>query len=89
MIEAAATMRWYQGSGKEIGGCLPVGCVDTAVINDGLVLNFAPSNVIIDVKSVPGDHIDSNVNASHIQDMRLLFLQEVSTTDLDDTAMPR
>ncbi|KAE8237287.1 hypothetical protein A4X13_0g8845 [Tilletia indica] len=63
--------------------------VKTGVIKAGLVLIFAPSNVIIEVKSVPGDHIDSYVNASHIPDLRLLCLQEVSTTDLDDTAIPR
>ncbi|CAD6915989.1 unnamed protein product [Tilletia controversa] len=82
----------HPSSNAELHGFQPPAAparVRTGVINAGLVPIFAPSNVIIEVKSVPGDHIDSNVNASHIQDMRLLCLQEVSTTDLDDTAIPR
>ncbi|KAE8219041.1 hypothetical protein CF319_g7190 [Tilletia indica] len=72
MIEATATMRWYQGWRKEIGGRLPVGCVETAVLTVAgrYRCHLCACNVIIEVKSVSRDRIGSNAKNVSATDIR-------------------
>ncbi|WVQ82493.1 elongation factor 1-alpha [Cryptococcus sp. DSM 104549] len=62
-------------------GTVPVGRVETGVIKAGMVVNFAPSNVTTEVKSVemhheqipeglPGDNVGFNVKNVSIKDIR-------------------
>jgi len=62
-------------------GTVPVGRVETGVIKAGMVVNFAPSNVTTEVKSVemhheqipeghPGDNVGFNVKNVSVKDIR-------------------
>merc|ERR1712005_89384 len=62
-------------------GTVPVGRVETGVINPGMVVNFAPANVTTEVKSVemhheslpeglPGDNVGFNVKNVSVKDIR-------------------
>ncbi|UZJ56205.1 hypothetical protein CBS101457_005525 [Exobasidium rhododendri] len=62
-------------------GTVPVGRVETGVIKPGMVVNFAPSNVTTEVKSVemhheslteglPGDNVGFNVKNVSVKDIR-------------------
>ncbi|RXK39774.1 elongation factor 1-alpha [Tremella mesenterica] len=63
-------------------GTVPVGRVETGIIKAGMVVNFAPSNVTTEVKSVemhhenipegmPGDNVGFNVKATHPQNVSI------------------
>jgi len=62
-------------------GTVPVGRVETGIIKAGMVVNFAPSNVTTEVKSVemhheqlvegvPGDNVGFNVKNVSVKDIR-------------------
>ena len=62
-------------------GTVPVGRVETGVIKAGMVVNFAPSNVTTEVKSVemhheqlveglPGDNVGFNIKNVSVKDIR-------------------
>jgi len=62
-------------------GTVPVGRVETGVIKAGMVVKFAPSNVVTEVKSVemhhaqipeglPGDNVGFNVKNVSVKDIR-------------------
>jgi elongation factor 1-alpha len=62
-------------------GTVPVGRVETGIIKAGMVVNFAPSNVTTEVKSVemhheqlveglPGDNVGFNIKNVSVKDIR-------------------
>jgi len=62
-------------------GTVPVGRVETGIIKAGMIVNFAPSNVTTEVKSVemhheqleaghPGDNVGFNVKNVSVKDIR-------------------
>jgi len=62
-------------------GTVPVGRVDTGVLKAGMVVSFAPTGVVTDVKSVemhhetleeanPGDNVGFNVKNVSIKDIK-------------------
>lgn len=73
-------------------GTVPVGRVETGVIKPGMVVNFAPSTVTTEVKSVemhhesvpegtPGDNVGFNVKNVSVKDIRRGFVTSDTKND--------
>merc|ERR1712149_60394 len=73
-------------------GTVPVGRVETGVIKPGMVVNFSPSNVTTEVKSVemhheslleavPGDNVGFNVKNVSVKDIKRGYVASDSKND--------